>query len=97
MKQNKKNIQPYIIVLLCVLGITGCSTGFETTTWKNPGATPDEPVAKTRVHHYMNVFGLQIPSLIPMDAVFSDGSFVVETKAINLPTVDIGTLFKNDD
>lgn len=71
--------------------LSGCATRFDTRTWVSDD--PSDPVKHTRVTHS---WWMGLPAIAPMDATFKDGDFVIETKAVNLPTVDIGTLFERD-
>jgi len=80
-----------IAVLVTFLGLNGSATRFDTSTWV--AAEEGEPIKHTRVTHS---WWMGLPAIAPMDASFTDGEFQVETKAVNLPTIDIGTLFERD-
>jgi len=69
----------------------GCATRLDIKTWD--GVDKGDPVKHTRVTHSM-AYG--IPALFPMDSSFSDGDFKVETKSVNVPNIDVGTLFEKD-
>ena len=77
-----------ILLLLC---LTGCATRFETMTWL--GTSPDEPIKRTVIKQS---WWLGLPALAPMDVTLNDGDFIIETKAIGLPSFDVGTLFRDD-
>lgn len=90
------NLTAPLKVLLLLLPVsavllTGCATRFDTKTWI--GTEAGEPVKHTRVTHS---WWLGFPAIAPMDATITDGDFSIETKAMNVPTFDIGTLFEND-
>jgi len=40
--------------------------------------------------------GVPTMEVITMDASLSDGDFKVETKSVNVPNIDVGTLFEKD-
>ena len=80
-----------LTVLIVAVLVAGCATRFDIKTWD--GVEKGDPVKHTRVTHSM-AWG--IPAMFPMDASVSDGDFKVETKSVNVPNIDVGTLFEKD-
>lgn len=88
-----------LLAILILLTI-GCATQLDVEQWEEkepdpPGLSTNEVTVKhTRI---TQSWWLGIFAIAPSDVIYKDGDIEYEAKAVDLPTVDIGTLFRRDD